>query len=460
MPTTDLGESNMIYATSPATGTLTGKNVNLGAKGFFYWDGSVWQKFTGGGVSSGWLLTGNAGTDPAVNFIGTTDDNDIIIKRNGLKAGWLNSSLKNTSWGVSSLYNTTTGNNNTAIGTGTLAFNTTGIQNTANGSNGLFFNTIGTNNTANGASALYRNTTGSDNTANGYNSLLQNTEGIRNNASGSLALSQNTTGYGNTANGYSSLSSNTIGNENTALGLSSGSNLASGNNNIAIGSNTLFPNSTGSNQLVLGNSIYGLNINDSNATNDLIGIGTSAPTNTLHVKSPANPLRLEGLQPTTTSATDKMLVVDTNGVLKTTVNKTLQYTKTVTSPVDASTPTNSITTLDNISVRYNGTTTAASTIQIMLNNVPSHVTAWEERYGSGGSFGSPQYETFALGTGVWQNLTLTLNPNNRDMIRYTINLHNTKMTYRVSVLGNGAIGASGSVPSTPASVTIFIEKLD
>ena len=80
MPTTDLGESNMIYATSPATGTLTGKNVNLGAKGFFYWDGSVWQKFTGGGVSSGWLLTGNAGTDPAVNFIGTTDDNDIIIK--------------------------------------------------------------------------------------------------------------------------------------------------------------------------------------------------------------------------------------------------------------------------------------------------------------------------------------------------------------------------------------------
>jgi hypothetical protein len=41
---------------------------------------------TGGG-GSGWGLTGNAGTDPATNFIGTTDGEDLIIQPNAGNVG-------------------------------------------------------------------------------------------------------------------------------------------------------------------------------------------------------------------------------------------------------------------------------------------------------------------------------------------------------------------------------------
>lgn len=46
-----------------------------------------------------------------------------------------------------------------------------------------------------------------------------------------------------------------------------------------------------------------------------VGVGTIAPTNQLHVVATENPVKLEGLQPG--SATDKVVVVDANGVLKT-----------------------------------------------------------------------------------------------------------------------------------------------
>lgn len=54
-----------------------------------------WSQVGGGG---GWGLTGNAGTNSGTNFIGTTDDMDVIFKRNNVRAGWLNSGSGNTSW--------------------------------------------------------------------------------------------------------------------------------------------------------------------------------------------------------------------------------------------------------------------------------------------------------------------------------------------------------------------------
>jgi len=38
--------------------------------GFYYYDGAVWQNLNS---NAGWGLTGNAGTTPATNFMGTTD---------------------------------------------------------------------------------------------------------------------------------------------------------------------------------------------------------------------------------------------------------------------------------------------------------------------------------------------------------------------------------------------------
>jgi len=47
-----------------------------------------------------------------------------------------------------------------------------------------------------------------------------------------------------------------------------------------------------------------------------VGIGTTSPTNTLHVKAASNPLRLEGLQPLSNAGT--ILAVDASGVVYTT----------------------------------------------------------------------------------------------------------------------------------------------
>ena len=43
-----------------------------------------WQSVV---VGSGWSLKGNSGTNPAINFIGTTDDKPIVFRRNNNPAG-------------------------------------------------------------------------------------------------------------------------------------------------------------------------------------------------------------------------------------------------------------------------------------------------------------------------------------------------------------------------------------
>jgi len=60
------------------TATTTGPTAVL--PGFYYWDGSQWVRLLGGGEA--WLLTGNAGTNPAVNFLGTTDNQPLVIRVN------------------------------------------------------------------------------------------------------------------------------------------------------------------------------------------------------------------------------------------------------------------------------------------------------------------------------------------------------------------------------------------
>lgn len=49
-------------------------------QGFYYYDGTTWQFLANG--TSGWGLTGNAGTTPATNFVGTTDNQDVTFKSN------------------------------------------------------------------------------------------------------------------------------------------------------------------------------------------------------------------------------------------------------------------------------------------------------------------------------------------------------------------------------------------
>ncbi|WP_343764585.1 hypothetical protein [Gangjinia marincola] len=61
--------------------------VGADAPGFYFWDNATtdWVALgSGGGGSTGdaWLLTGNAGTTPGTNFLGTTDNQNLAFRTN------------------------------------------------------------------------------------------------------------------------------------------------------------------------------------------------------------------------------------------------------------------------------------------------------------------------------------------------------------------------------------------
>jgi len=286
-------------------------NSALTTPGNLRWTGSDFEGYTGTSWTSltqkGWLLTGNAGTNPAVNFIGTTDNQPLVIKVNNTFSGYLSPDSFNTVFGYESQLDNTdyattafgysvlrnnTGLFNTAVGTYCMHENTIGAQNTAMGANTLRENTTGSDNTAFGHIALGANTTGSENTAIGNAALSGNTTGFGNSALGGVVLSHNSTGTLNTAIGTSALSENTIGNSNTATG---GSALAfntigedntangayaaflntTGINNVAVGRNALYDNSTGQGNTAVGYSAGRTNQTGSNNTS----IGRNAKQN-------------------------------------------------------------------------------------------------------------------------------------------------------------------------------------
>jgi hypothetical protein len=224
-----------------------------------------------------WSVTGNSGLNTTSNFMGTTDNKDILFKRGGIKSGLLDSTLLNTAWGVYSLSSNTTGVQNTAIAFNTLTLNTSGGYNTAIGANALDSNTTGSGNMALGSFSLLGNKTGSLNTALGYRAMQTNTAGGSNVSLGSYSLENNstgsyntslggysmqyaTTGTYNTAVGYyamvgtvvSGTSGSITGNSNTAIGVTSLRDITSGSFNVAVGRQAIPFVSTGSNNTAIG----------------------------------------------------------------------------------------------------------------------------------------------------------------------------------------------------------------
>jgi len=64
---------------SPATGLLIYQLDST--PGFYYYDGTVWAPISSGG-GQGWELTGNVGTSPSTNLLGTTDAQDFVLGTN------------------------------------------------------------------------------------------------------------------------------------------------------------------------------------------------------------------------------------------------------------------------------------------------------------------------------------------------------------------------------------------
>lgn len=213
--------------------------LNSGSAGYVLTnDGSgvgTWQAPLGGG-GGGWSLTGNAGTNPGTNFIGTTDNVPIVFKANGNQVGVLDPGNNAISFGLGAR---TDGNENLFIG-----YNSG--QGSSYGQNVYI-----------GAQAGYGNG-GNGNVGLGVSALAENGS----NAYSCIAIGSDA-GYGN--NGY----------QLTTIGYASANN-NSGNNLIAIGY-LAGNNNTGNNADILGTNsdAYGNPI-VVNYYNEVTLLGTAA----------------------------------------------------------------------------------------------------------------------------------------------------------------------------------------
>ncbi|HEV7348569.1 tail fiber domain-containing protein [Telluribacter sp.] len=264
---------------SPATSLLVYNTATAGTSpsnvipGYYYWDGSKWVPLittgSGGGSFSGWALTGNAGTNSATHFLGTTDNQPLVLKVNNLNAGLITTSISGAlHLGLMAGGFSSSGFANTAIGNTSLHSNTSGPFNTAIGASTLFSNQQGGLNTAVGYQALYSNNNGSNNTSLGYQTMYSNISGGSNTASGYIALNKNTTGNYNTAYGTAALYSNTTGYSNVAIGVGALYHSTSKANLVAIGDSALYNNGidTFQNYLAIANTAVGSKALFSNTT--------------------------------------------------------------------------------------------------------------------------------------------------------------------------------------------------
>lgn len=290
--------------------TTSGSNV----PGFYYWNHATtsWIGIKTS-INGGWDLTGNTGTSSSTNYIGTTDNQALTFRVNGVEKLRLetqgNLSTLNTRKSVYIGFNSGVNDdfladhNNVAVGEEAMRYNIFGIDNVAIGAgagrNGQFnsrnvaigkdalrvstgaknvaigaeafsSNTTADDGVAIGADALRLNTTGEFNVAVGADALEFNTTGNRLIAIGSQALTSNTTGEDNIAIGKDALNDNLTGHRNISIGSSSLEALTSGNGNIAIGAQSNNTATTLTNAISIGSF--------STAATNRIVIGNSAHT--------------------------------------------------------------------------------------------------------------------------------------------------------------------------------------
>lgn len=311
--------STLVYINNIATGTAAGTTIDVTSTGYYYFNGTKWTAILSSANNNNWQLTGNAGTDPATNFIGTTDNQNLIFKRNNIQAGFLGAG--NTAFGLTSLPPTSTALFSTAFGVNALG-NSTGNLGSAFGYQALGANTTGSNNSAFGTQALDANTTGVSNTAVGSAALGSVVSGGSNTAVGYLSL-RDATGSFNTALGYASLINFVAGTSNIGIGQNAGNegtggvNFTSGDGNIIIGRQAALPN--GNNQMNIGSVLFGTSINGTLAARTgNIGIKTPNPQQTFHIDGAAdNPVTGA---PTATQQVNDVVVTTSGNVGVGTIN--------------------------------------------------------------------------------------------------------------------------------------------
>jgi hypothetical protein len=245
--------------------------------GFYYWNSSIWVRLvTNDTESSDWNLSGNTGTISGVDFIGTTDAQDLAIKTNNTlffrftQRGQLD--FLNTGESVFIGENAGEVNDNsittrsTFIGTNSGASNTSGADNSFFGANSGQSNTTGEKNSFFGSQSGVANIDGSKNSFFGERTGVLNTSGSDNSFFGQTSGSANTTGLSNTFLGSASGLNSSEGDENVFVGSTAGSNNAAGNSNTYLGATSGVLN-TGNNNVFIG---YGAGNGETTTSNTLI----------------------------------------------------------------------------------------------------------------------------------------------------------------------------------------------
>lgn len=270
------GITDITTVPSPANSLLVYNNNPAlpDGRGFYYYN-TITNEWTRLATNNNlnnidyWSFSGNYGTDPLVNFIGTTDNKALVFKTNNILSGKIDPGPNNVFFGQSAGVAITTGTNNTFIGhlagqsnnTGSSNLfvghfagnvNTSGIENVFLGQDAGKANTIGDRNVFIGEDAGVSNTTGDDNIYIGNGAGRLSTTAFQQVSIGSEALASVTTGDFNTAIGYFSSKEITTGSFNTAVGGHSSEQLTTGQFNTAIGRYALQTNVSGSSNTALG----------------------------------------------------------------------------------------------------------------------------------------------------------------------------------------------------------------
>ena len=259
---------------------------------------------------SGWSLIGNSGTNSSINFIGTTDDNDFIIKRNNIQVGKFTSST---------IYLCDySGNNNIDEGNSIFIGLYSGENSTTNSCNFIGYFSGNSSTVVEGVNFIGANAgTNCDFIArtNFIGSSIGN--------SSSNIINCNFIGYNTASNSSNILSSNIIGHKagvslfNTSYSNLIGYNVGSsftgnniGNNNIIIGTNISLPNGA-ENSINLGAVLFATGTHSlitaypsiTPTINGKVGIGVVTPTAVLDLRASTTAeaiMRLRvGVAPTT-----------------------------------------------------------------------------------------------------------------------------------------------------------------
>lgn len=133
-------------------------------------------------------------------------------------------------------------------------------------------------------------------------------------------------------------------------------------------------------------------------------------------------------------------------------------------PINASSPTNSLLTVGNISVRWNYTALGFNQpLQVRFNDQADYSVTIAEQYAVPSQGYGIQSSILDIAQNVWTNIpSLNVNPFGQDWYRCKIVKVQEKAVYRISAQFNNAQAANATTgrSSIPAGCTLIIEKLN